>query len=76
MNRISEALAFQNVLAPQSLNACRTPHGVRGLKSLWVLPATLCWLSRTPHGVRGLKLRLEGYKIAIRGVAPHTGCVD
>ena len=33
---------------------CRTPHGVRGLKSyLRVLETGHC--GRTPHGVRGLK---------------------
>ena len=33
---------------------CRTPHGVRGLKSDEV-DARLDAGSRTPHGVRGLK---------------------
>lgn len=33
---------------------CRTPHGVRGLKSEdWEIEE--CEEGRTPHGVRGLK---------------------
>ena len=33
----------------------RTPHGVRGLKSVKIHPALGMAQSRTPHGVRGLK---------------------
>ena len=33
----------------------RTPHGVRGLKSIDIKVADYVIISRTPHGVRGLK---------------------
>ena len=35
-------------------NGCRTPRGVRGLKSGSTMPCTL-YPGRTPRGVRGLK---------------------
>ena len=34
---------------------CRTPHGVRGLKSYDRAVASVVFGGRTPHGVRGLK---------------------
>ena len=55
--------------------SCRTPHGVRGLKSDWVpgIGGNRC---RTPHGVRGLKLKNCTMQTLKLEVAPHTGCVD
>ena len=41
-------------ILPEILALCRTPHGVRGLKSL-LSRAVAAIPCRTPHGVRGLK---------------------
>ena len=53
----------------------RTPHGVRGLKSIlgMITRLTRC---RTPHGVRGLKSSVREYGLDAVEVAPLTGCVD
>ena len=61
--------------AKYSLNICRTPHGVRGLKSnntIFVFPTP----GRTPHGVRGLKYGTRHPWATAGRVAPLTGCVD
>ena len=33
----------------------RSPHGERGLKSLYVVRETVDFIRRSPHGERGLK---------------------
>ena len=59
----------------RAIAGCRTPHGVRGLKSSMTSRSAVA-MCRTPHGVRGLKyLRQPGSNTA-HSVAPLTGCVD
>ena len=56
-------------------NKRRTPHGVRGLKSVERRYGRCVRPCRTPHGVRGLKY--VPVSVWFReGVAPLTGCVD
>ena len=43
------------IIAFGGTEAGRTPHGVRGLKSLYDYIITRLCRCRTPHGVRGLK---------------------
>ena len=54
---------------------CRTPRGVRGLKS-FVLGITDVDSSRTPRGVRGLKSEKNKRDELNYEVAPLAGCVD
>ena len=55
---------------------CRTPRGVRGLKSFTVA-LMLITLRRTPRGVRGLKLEMRLLSLLTKAaVAPLAGCVD
>ena len=55
---------------------CRTPHGVRGLKSRLEAGLNSAAQGRTPHGVRGLKFNPSGLYAYLQDVAPRTGCVD
>ena len=50
----------------------RTPHGVRGLKSI-ASPTIITVSSRTPHGVRGLKLALDLADIQVVASHPSRG---
>ena len=57
------------------LGLSRTPHGVRGLKSLRMVVDTRTSLS---HPTRGAWIEIFDMLDAGTGigVAPHTGCVD
>ena len=55
--------------------ACRSPHGERGLKCVW-LAGIMAGNRRSPHGERGLKLMFKWIHLIHLVVAPPTGSVD
>ena len=55
---------------PKMLAWCRTPHGVRGLKSALYVKEVI-QIGRTPHGVRGLKSNANYNKRERTGRTPH-----
>ena len=55
---------------------CRTPRGVRGLKSPFCAVIPLLEARRTPRGVRGLKWAYALIMNEWFRVAPLAGCVD
>ena len=69
-------LKYDWLLIPNRQNLSRTPHGVRGLKSVNFDGANFAELRRTPHGVRGLKYTTDTEQVIWLIVAPLTGCVD
>ena len=50
---------------------CRTPHGVRGLKSFASSAQRKSIACRTPHGVRGLKYVLLHLPLLQKRRTPH-----
>ena len=54
----------------------RSPHGLRGLKFIYLMKIFLLLQGRSPHGLRGLKLLGCGVYLGSVGVAARMGCVD